>query len=175
MRRLVFASMMFLVFALPLSAQDDYPKVEVFGGYSYANLDLSGNRDSAHGWHASITGNPHKNFGLEGDVSGHYGSLFGSDYQSYLLMVGPRVAGRFDKVTPWGHTLVGVNHFRPSGLTNENSLAWAVGGGVDINANERVAVRMIQLDYFLVNLDSVALGNDNLHNMRLSFGVVLKW
>jgi hypothetical protein len=49
----------------------DYPKVEVFGGYQYSHLDLLGITSlNNNGWNASVTGNVNKWFGVAGDVSG---------------------------------------------------------------------------------------------------------
>src|SRR5262245_37083094 len=45
----------------------DVPKVEVFGGYSWAGGNF-------HGWNTSVTGNINNWFGLVADFSGHYGS-----------------------------------------------------------------------------------------------------
>ena len=179
MKRLLPVLFMLLLFTLPALAQDQYPRAEVSGGYSYLNNDfVSTTRDSSHGWIFSVTGNGTKHLGLEVEGSGHYGSVLGASYSNYLVMIGPRVAGRYEKVTPWGHTLFGVDHLRPgAGLTNENSFTWLIGGGVDYNVNKNWAVRALQMDYFLVNFDSSnpLIGNRNAHNFRLSFGVVYKW
>ena len=53
-------------------AQDEFPRAEVFGGYSYfrANPD----KLNLNGWDASVAGNITNWFGVEGDFSGHYGS-----------------------------------------------------------------------------------------------------
>ena len=49
------------------SAQD-FPRAEVFGGYSYFNLDTLGltSRQSLNGWEASVTGNMNRWIGVEG-------------------------------------------------------------------------------------------------------------
>lgn len=177
MKRLLVVLFMLLLFTLPALAQDQYPRAEVAVGYSYLNNDFfPTTRDSAHGWIFSVTGNGTKHLGFEAEGAGHYGSVLGASYSSYTLLVGPRLAAREKKVTPWGHTLFGINHLRPgAGLTNVNSFTWLLGGGVDYNVNDKLAVRAAQLDYFLVNMDDAILGNRNAHNFRLSFGVVYKW
>jgi len=55
-----------------LPAQD-YPKAEVYGDYSYVNIDTNGlsSRQSANGWEASVSGAFNKWFAVEGDVGGY--------------------------------------------------------------------------------------------------------
>ncbi|HZQ18112.1 MAG TPA: hypothetical protein VFA90_05275 [Terriglobales bacterium] len=51
-----------------------FPKAEIFGGYSYGNIQLLSDRSSANGWHASATVNFYKWFGLTSDFGGLYGA-----------------------------------------------------------------------------------------------------
>jgi hypothetical protein len=51
----------------------DFPKAEIFGGYSYASMPLLSSRDNANGWNASATVNLFKWFGLTSDFNGLYG------------------------------------------------------------------------------------------------------
>ena len=79
MRRFPFLIAGVLILASGLQAQEGYPRVEVFGGYSYAGLDATGfrgfaNREVAHGWAASVSRNLHKNFGFSADFAGQYGT-----------------------------------------------------------------------------------------------------
>jgi hypothetical protein len=88
------------------------------------------------------------------------------------------------RVKPFGHLLVGGAHARtevdatctpvcttpfilPGG--NETGFAGAFGGGVDVKLNDRFDLRVVQLDYNPVNLDSGML-----HNMRIGVGIVIK-
>lgn len=54
------------------SAQDA-PKVEVFGGFSYANASLVSGRANVNGWQASAAFNLNRWFGAAADFSGLYG------------------------------------------------------------------------------------------------------
>lgn len=51
-----------------------FPKGEVYGGYSYVNIDTNGlsSRQSANGWEASVSGNFNKWFAAEANVAGYY-------------------------------------------------------------------------------------------------------
>ena len=55
---------------------------------------------------------------------------------------------------PFGHALFGVSHlktetneFGPSLTFSDTSLGLALGGGLDIRINEKLAIRAIQADY----------------------------
>jgi hypothetical protein len=63
----------------------DVPRAEVFGGYSYLNIDTNGlsSRQSANGWEAAISGNFNNWFGVEGDVAGYYKTTAGVSVRDY--------------------------------------------------------------------------------------------
>lgn len=86
-------------FVTQLIFAQDYPKAEVFGGYSYLHIDTQGITGSSldavcndsfgtgacpagsfavhpnfNGWNASIEANVNKWFGIKADFSGHYGT-----------------------------------------------------------------------------------------------------
>jgi len=184
--------------AVPAAAQDEYPRFEAFGGYSYLRTNEIFDKSIPKGWNASLAGNFHRNFGVEADFSGHYGSELGFNHSNHLFLFGPKVAARFDKVTPWAHALFGASHIRASGLTSsplfplterrasDTAFAWALGGGLDADVHKNVAIRVVQADYIRINasaslIQSGTLGTlisiipNNSNNLRLSFGVVFKW
>jgi opacity protein-like surface antigen len=165
---------MCLVFlaSLPALAQG-VPKAEVFGGYSWAGGNF-------HGWNASVTGNINKRLGIVADFSGHYGSelegsiLIKKDAHSFLF--GPRFSFRRGKrVAPFVYALLGATRFHESATVSGQKLfdsdtgfSSALGGGLDIKVNDRVAIRAFQIDYLRPNFFGEA------HNRgRLAFGVVL--
>src|ERR1035437_10543908 len=65
-----------LMAALPLLAQDAFPRGQVFGGYSYLSVDTSGlsGRKSLNGWNGQGSVNFNKWLGITGDFGGYYGS-----------------------------------------------------------------------------------------------------
>lgn len=163
---------MCLVFlaSLPALAQE-VPKAEVFGGYSWSGGNI-------HGWNASVTGNVTKRFGIVADFSGHYVSgLDGSiptkqDAHSFLF--GPRFSFRGKRLTPFVQAMFGATRFHESATVSGQKLSdsdtgfsSALGGGLDVKVNDRVAIRAFQLDYFRPNFFGEA------HNRgRLAFGIV---
>ena len=163
-------SLVFLMLQ-PVNAQD-VAKAEVFGGYSWAGSNF-------HGWNASVTGNVTKRFGVVADFSGHYGSeLEGSlriqeDAHSFLF--GPRFSFRGKRVTPFVYALFGATRFHQSAIIagqklseSDTGFSSAIGGGLDVKLNDRLAIRVFQLDYFRPNFFGES------HNRgRLAIGVVL--
>ena len=67
----VLSVICFVLFVCLSAMAQEYPKAEVFGGYSYFRADGGGN---LHGWNASVGGNLNSWFGLVADFSGHYDS-----------------------------------------------------------------------------------------------------
>jgi hypothetical protein len=99
MRKLIFVGVLVLAMS-GLALAQDFPKFEVFGGYSYLRNDLAdatswigdyygsdfgASKGSAHGFEASFTYNLNKWFGIKGDFSTHFGKIKmdGKDKYSY--------------------------------------------------------------------------------------------
>ena len=168
----IFCSIALVVVTLQPTVAQDVPRAEVFGGYSWAGGNF-------HGWNASVTGNITKRFGVVADFSGHYGSeLDGVSIQedAHSFLFGPRFAFRRKRLTPFVYALFGATRFHESATISghhisdsDTGFSSAVGGGLDVKVNDRVAIRAFQLDYFRPNFFGEA------HNRgRLAFGVVLR-
>ena len=185
-RTLAILSLLFL-FSLPSWAQD-YPKIEIFGGYSYESNEvlLRNERSDLNGFNINAAYNFHPNFGVVFDFAGHFGnesipnpsgtgpSFLDIGVDNYTYMGGPRYTFRnFERFTPFAHALFGVQNTRSIGAS-ETNFAWALGGGFDINISDHFAVRPVQVEYLGVNFDdTVNFGATN--NFRYSGGVVFKW
>jgi hypothetical protein len=182
------------VFAGPLSSPRsgfgyDTPLIEVFGGYSYLNLDTNGlsSRRDADGFTGSVAVNLTRRFAAEGLASWHYknnvdfsGIVPGANAvatRSYAFLGGPRI-----NVWPgFVHALVGVDHLSGSqfGVTaSQNSLAAAFGGGVQWDLGPTWAVGG-SADYVMTRHNIfAAVGVPSAvatqHNIRLAAGVVIK-
>jgi opacity protein-like surface antigen len=160
-------------------------------------------RTSLNGFNSSVTLYFTENFGLTGDVSGHYRTeaqgFINRPYEARMglwnFLAGPQY--RFtnsSKVTPFVRALFGVayrsNRYRT--LTgaptlefedNNTNFAMALGGGVDVRLNDRFSVRVAQVDYNPVFLrDRTVTLNDGTtltlkgrteNNLRLSAGIVI--
>jgi hypothetical protein len=161
---LVLVALMGLL-SLPLLAQADYPKAEVFGGYQY--LYSGGN---LNGWDASVTGNFTRQFGLEGDFSGTYISANGASAGFYTFAGGPVFAFRNpSNITPFVHVLIGGAHLGVgvSGVSvGTTGFAIIPGGGVEVKVAPHIAIRG-QGDW--VGLEDS--GNFGAKNVRIAVGV----
>jgi len=95
-------------------------------------------------------------------------------------LAGPRVSLRKEKTTTFVHALAGLDYWRLNcDLTiagvkldaTANSLGpgVSIGGGFDVNVNEKIAVRVIQADYYRTRHMERWMNNVN-----LSFGLVFR-
>jgi hypothetical protein len=109
MRKSVWIAAFVAMFALalPAKAQNETPKMELYGGYDYVLLNASGSSYNFNGGSGQFVYNPNRWLGIVGDLGGYYtpdgftGGIF-----SYLF--GPRIyfRGR-GRVTPFAQVLVG--------------------------------------------------------------------
>jgi opacity protein-like surface antigen len=182
MRKLFLVALISLV--LPVLAQaQEAPRFEIFGGYSYLRTDADFNTDQdLNGFNAGFTANLASWVGIAFDISSHYGNtnLIGgsADFNTFMIASGPRFyLRRFERVTPFAHALIGGNRtaidVRSIGINAPNiadtSFAFIVGGGVDLNVTDKLAVRLFQTDFVLTRFADI-----NQNNFRTSTGLVLK-
>lgn len=185
MRKLVlFVAVLFLA-AIPARAQDTYPTVEVFGGYSYYSADLNidtdfdddiidfDDREGIHGIGLSVAGNFHPNVGIVADFSYHKKQLdfLGEDFDTSTLvfLFGPRFTARGGGVNGFGHVLVGGTRIKAEDFGSDTGLTFGVGGGVDINVHPNVAIRLFQADYLPTRFNG-----EWFNNFRAQIGVVFR-
>jgi hypothetical protein len=167
----------------------DFQRAEVFGGYSYLNIDTNGltSRQSMNGWETSLSVNFNKWVAAEGDFSGYYkgyGALGVSARASdYGYVFGPRFNYRpNDSFTVFGHTLFGGDHlggsvsgslfgYPVSASASQNGFAMAFGGGVQQRIAKHFAVRG-GADWVLTHHNVFGGNSVDQNNFRLSVGVV---
>jgi opacity protein-like surface antigen len=193
MKKLVLVAVFLLGFSVMAMAQDA-PKVEVFGGYSLVLVDtatalkqsLFGGMDlNLNGWNGSIAFNGNKWAGFVADFGGYYG-VVGEEHSNpvrwgewmdvtiHSVMFGPKFTLHRGAVSPFVQSLFGVARIKGSWAHNdyiENDFAMALGGGIDVNLSSKVAIRPVQLDYFLTKTGH---NGDLADHLRFSTGVVLK-
>jgi hypothetical protein len=137
--KILFATACLLLLSMKIQAQE-YPKVELFGGYSHLRtggetIDLTplggvGNATlkagDLNGFNVSLIGNPHPKVGLLADFGGYYGPLNytvrngGSPVSVparasfYTFLFGPQfhVRGADNKHTFFIHPVAGLVHAR---------------------------------------------------------------
>jgi opacity protein-like surface antigen len=192
MKKLVLVAAFLLGFSAMVLAQDT-PAVEVFGGYSLTIVDTrvvleqseyNGSDLNLNGWNGSVAFNANKWAGLVAEFGGSYGTVGDPhmrrwmDVSIFSIMVGPKVTLRRGAAAPFVQALFGNAHVKGreafSGVFEthaENDLAMALGGGIDVNLNQRVALRPVQLDYFTTRTGSTG---DFAQHLRFSTGFVIK-
>lgn len=163
-----------VVLASTLSAGQDVPRLEVFGGYSYLRLDtpVLGFADYANqnGWNVGATGNLTRAFGVAVDASGHYSSHLAV----YNFLIGPQLSWRREKSKFFGHVLFGKGDdhltIQQVGRSEFTSVGLAVagGGGFDWDVTPRFTFRVVQADYLHTHTFAT---NEN--NFRVSTGLVV--
>ena len=171
--------------AIPQARAQD--RFELFGGYSYVRASVpvvtavgcpapicstftSTSHPNLNGWELAATYKPISWFGLTGDFSGHYGTLFGSSTNLHNYLFGPTVAFP-GPVSPFVHLLVGGAHLSFSGgAVVGNAFASALGAGIDIKVAPFVSLRPIQIDYLLTRFNS-----STQNQPRVSAGLVLRF
>jgi opacity protein-like surface antigen len=209
-------SVLALLLALPLLAQaQEAPRIEAFGGYSFLRLDrdITGQQNTAtgitngdrdlNGFATSVNYNFNSWLGATGDLTFNFDNNNNQAAQrntrSYLFLFGPTITYRGnEKVTPFAHALFGfirqgVNNNVQATVANNNNnqkqFAFGLGGGLDYNITERIALRAVQGDLILTRLNVGGVANavqsnngqitattttTNQYNLRISTGVVVK-
>jgi hypothetical protein len=171
MRKIIW--LLGLALCIPGFAQaqsHEQPAVEIFGGASVLRNGATAPSFSLYGgWQAEGSVNFNKYLGLTGDFGGQYRSISGNRVSQYEYLFGPRVAARGHGGTLFAHALVGGNTLKAAGRST-NGFAWGVGGGLDLNAGQHIAIRVIQADYLRTRLS-----NSWFNDARLGVGIVFKF
>jgi outer membrane protein OmpA-like peptidoglycan-associated protein len=174
MKKLVLFALLLCISSVMAIAQE-FPRAEIFGGYSYFRCDTQGDDVccNLNGWNASAAINANKYFGVVADFGGYYGTIDSDvDLRIHSVMIGPKFTLRSERVTPFAQALFGYVHpnVKSGGVTDtENDFGMSFGGGLDINVSDHISVRPIQVEYF-----PVKSGGDFLNNLRYSAGIVFK-
>jgi len=171
MKKLVLLIAVIMFAAAPLLAQGEFPRAQVFGGYSYMSLDTSGlmGRQNFNGWNAQATFNLNRWLGVTGDFGGYYGDISSISTHDYSYMFGPTVTFRAEHVAPFVHALFGGSHVGGSGFGlsgSNNAFAMAVGGGLDLSFKSGFGIRAGQFDWYRTSHFS-----QTQNNVRISTGV----
>src|SRR5690348_16596459 len=196
MRRLIFLLIIGLFLSIPSFAQEVlYPKAEVFGGYSISSSSISSTdpttglstslRESFMGWQGSVNGNLTHHLAIVGDFGGQYKTVAGIPMNSYQFLFGPRIVFRAPRITPFVHAMFGgvkegvgsfsfTDPLSGTSITipgaSSTGLGLAMGGGLDVNLNDRLAVRVPQFDWTPMHVGGVWTSNV----IRIGIGLVVK-
>ncbi len=157
-----------------VSSAQEYPKWEVFTGYSHEIADVSRSTVNMDGFHFSAAQNVNHWFGGLLDVAVHFARENGQTVDSESVAFGPRFAYRKSKaLTPSGHVALGIVHGSQGYLGNSTSgthFAVVAGGALDYHWKPSVAFRVIQGDYVRTYFQSLPR-----NNVQLATGLVVRF
>jgi opacity protein-like surface antigen len=164
-------------------ASGSVPQFEASAGYSYirANSANGNGGFNLNGGSASLSYNFTDRYAAVAEFgAGQFSGLpSGIDSTMYTYLFGPRVSFRkSSRVAPFAQALLGGGRLTASASgvnAGENSFAMALGGGVDVRLNSRVAVRLIQADYLLTRFASASGASATQNNLRVSAGIVFRF
>lgn len=168
-------------------------------------------RRNFNGFDGSVTYNVSRYFGIKGDVTGHFksgqfvdtvgGVTFTIDTKDrlYNFLGGVQVKDNATKarLKPFGHALFGAARYSARlqqvatvAAANyiledsDTSFAMKLGGGLDVRVNDRIDIRLIELDYnpefagdrALTRVQgpyTVSTTGKTAHNFTIGFGIVI--
>lgn len=176
---------LFLFACLPLLAQShEAPPIDIYGAYSHSSNFGVGQS----GWLGAAAYNLSPHLGLEGDLSGGYGSRgLGSiaiilpnvpntvHSRMHSFDVGPRYTFRpasTNNYDAFAHLLFGVSHTNVSATgasQSDSSFSWVLGGGGDYFFTQhfggRAQIDMLRTNFF----------NHGDSHARIGLGIVYRF
>jgi peptidoglycan-associated lipoprotein len=187
-KRVLGAAALLCLAAAPAMA-DDAPREEVSVAYSYVHTNAPPDHCDCFSMNGGSIGyvyNLSDRFGIVGDIGVESASNVRSTGLGLTLnsfLAGLRYSYRHldgGFISVFGQALLGVTH-ASGGLADiatstggaSNDFSALVGAGVDIHVTPRVAIRALELDYYLTTLPNGVNGYQN--NLRASVGVVLSF
>ena len=170
MKRILWLFAVAFIFSVSAQAQE-VPRVEISGGYSFLEANVSGTSFHLNGGNASATENLNHWFGGKMEFNAFGGTASGVTVTAQTITYGPVFAyHKFEKMTPFGHVQIGAIHASRGYLGISESgtkFAMSAGGGVDLNMNNGLAIR-VQGGYLMSRF--LKLRQDNL---EFSTGLVV--
>jgi outer membrane protein OmpA-like peptidoglycan-associated protein len=162
------------------------PKADLFLGYQFVRANPANplNNFNVHGGGADIAFNVNNRLGIVADVGGGRFSREispGVDVSGsvFNFLFGPRFSWRnHQRAVPFLQALFGGVHGSAEatalGTNGENSFGMALGGGLDIVATPRIAIRPFQLEYLMTRFTGPSLDRETQNNMRFKSGIVFR-
>jgi outer membrane immunogenic protein len=180
--RSLFAALFLLLVALPVYAQD-VPRAEAALAYTYVHTNAPPGDCgcfSMNGGSGSFAFHFNSKFAGVADIGAvHAGNVDSTGFDLTLtsFLFGPRISHRLLKTrfVPYGQVLVGAVHATGglasiTGGTSSTNFAATVGGGLDFNLSRHIAIRPVQVEYYVTTLPNRV--NDHQNNLRVNSGLV---
>ncbi len=128
MRKIVWLGLLLALLCRGAAAQNDFPRVQVFGAVSLLNENSANPANHLSGWLAGAEYDRWNHLGAEAELSGGYGTAHLDatrvSSSAYSLNIGPRFFLRLPHlrnkqsdsgVTLFAHVLAGATHFSSNG------------------------------------------------------------
>ena len=164
----------------------DASHVELSGGYNLINANAPPGDCGCFTMSGGFVGgqlNLSSSLGLAGEFSaGHANkiSALGQNLTLMTFMGGPRIAWPRYRAVPFGEFFVGGAHgggsyfpTRTSFNTSAMSFAYSVGGGLDLNLNDRFAIRAFDAKFLHTSLPNGV--NSTQRQLQISVGMVARF
>src|SRR5258708_5263491 len=122
--------------------------------------------------------NLNNTLGLVADIGGYANTRTGINDKLLTYMFGPRFNWRHTRLNPYAQFLFGGAYVsnNPAGVsTTQNAFATAAGGGLDYRLTNRIAIKPIQVEYVMTQIDIARGFGSHQNNIRYSAGVVLRF
>ena len=179
MKTVKFALVAMLASGGVLSAQEGgTPRYEVGLNYSWLHVN-SANQDlqrTGNGGSGSFAYNINSMVGLVADFGGYANTRINDRLLTYMF--GPRFSWRHGRLTPYTQFLFGGayvwNNLDTRSIT-QNAFAMAAGGGLDYTLTRHVALKPIQVEYVMTQIDSTKGFGSHQNDVRYSGGVVFRF
>ena len=169
----------------------EYPKWEAFTGFSYAHVNLGPavatfqpTDQNYSGLHVNGSFSPRRHLRiLLCDFSVQIGGTRinaapeHADVRTSQILFGPEFVWRSGKISAFSHGLVGMTNARlvsriggsdiVPDLVNQTSLAFGLGGGLDVHLTRMFSLRAVQADYIPTRISGTWE-----NHFRVSSGVI---
>ena len=168
------------------SAQEESPLPQVEVGLTYSGIHLNAANNNSqitgNGGSGAFEYNINKWLGAVADLGGYANTRDGIEHNAFTYMFGPRFNWRYNRLTPYLQSLFGgANVWNGVNSNTQNTFALAIGGGVDYALTRHIAIKPLQVEYFLSQFNSERLGGatssfgNHQNGVRYSAGVVFRF
>ena len=177
MKAVQFALAVVLASGAVLSAQEGTPRYEVGLNYSWLHVN-SANQDrqrTGNGGSGSFAYNINNVVGLVADFGGYANTRINDRLLTYMF--GPRFSWRHRRLTRTPSSFGGgyVWNDLDTISTTQNAFAMAAGGGLDYTLTKHIALKPIQAEYVMTQIDSTKGFGSHQNDVRYSGGVVFRF
>jgi hypothetical protein len=125
-----------------------------------------------------------------GPVATPHSATYTAQGDLFTYLFGPEIRIPIPKVRPFGEALFGGSQTNAyvnlanaidqaggsvTGVTTQHPFTLALGGGLDIDAGKRLAIRLGEFDYVLTRYHNPLTNNSSQNNFRYCGGLILKF